>query len=264
MTQQSSLMNPSGPHYEIPNLSSMLYEYTNKEAERILQGFRIGNFVSLRDLPTDFTYGQVLLAQKDKIEGNIRQHPEPKTYVELAQGGGYFSKFDWKPDPYGNFLEKQWEENHEKRMKMEEAHGRNPFVSMPKIPVQLKHISPFDASCGGGPMLSFLFSDDPYESTKLEVMKARWVEDSKILYGSFKPSHFDKALKLVNKQHLPEVVGFIKRNILTDWSDISFVIGTNPEDYIEMRFEVDSLDSPKGLHTYLNNMVNANEFMLRF
>jgi hypothetical protein len=68
----------------------------------------------------------------------------------------------------------------------------------------------------------------------------------------------------VNKQHLPEVVGFIKRNILTDWSDISFVIGTNPEDYIEMRFEVDSLDSPKGLHTYLNNMVNANEFMLRF
>ena len=68
----------------------------------------------------------------------------------------------------------------------------------------------------------------------------------------------------MNKQHLPEVVGFIKRNILTDWSDISFVIGTNPEDYIEMRFEVDSLDSPKGLHTYLNNMVNANEFMLRF
>jgi hypothetical protein len=84
----------------------MLYEYTNREAERILQGFRIGNFVSLRDLPKDFTYGQVLLAQKDKIEANIRNHPEPKTYVELSQGGGYFSKFDWKPDPYGLFLEK--------------------------------------------------------------------------------------------------------------------------------------------------------------
>jgi len=84
----------------------MLYEYTNREAERILQGFRIGNFVSLRDLPKDFTYGQVLLAQKDKIEANIRNHPEPKTYVELSQVGGYFSKFDWKPDPYGLFLEK--------------------------------------------------------------------------------------------------------------------------------------------------------------
>ena len=62
---------------------------------------------------------------------------------------------------------------------------------MPKIPTQLKHISPFDASCGGGSMVSFLYSDDPYESTKHEVMKHRWVEDSKILYGNFRPSHFD-------------------------------------------------------------------------
>lgn len=113
-------------------------------------------------------------------------------------------------------------------------------------------------------MLSFLFSDDPYESTKLEVMKGRWVEDSKILYGSFKPAHFDQSLRLINKQHLPEVVGYIKRNLLTDWSDISFVIGTNPEDFIEMRFDVDSLDSPKGLHTYLNNMVNGNDFVLKY
>lgn len=54
----------------------MLYEYTNKEADRILQGFRIGNFVSLRDLPTDFNYGNVLLAQKDKIEHNLINKPE--------------------------------------------------------------------------------------------------------------------------------------------------------------------------------------------
>jgi len=52
----------NGTHYEVPNLCSMLYEYTNKEAERIHQGFRVGNFVSLRDLPTDFTYGNVLNA----------------------------------------------------------------------------------------------------------------------------------------------------------------------------------------------------------
>jgi hypothetical protein len=72
------------------------------------------------------------------------------------------------------------------------------------------------------------------------------------------------SLKSVNKQHLPEVVGYIKRSLLSDWSDISFVIGTNPEDFIEMRFEMDSLDSPKGLHTYLNNLVNGNEFVLKY
>ena len=56
----------------------------------------------------------------------------------------------------------------------------------------------------------------------------------------------------------------LKRNLLADWSDINFVIGTNPEDFIEMRFDSQSLDSPKGLHAYLNNQVNLNEFLLRF
>jgi hypothetical protein len=48
-------------------------------------------------------------------------------------------------------------------------------------------------------MVSFLFNDDPYESTKLEVMKYRWLEDSKILYGDFRPAHHDQALKQINK-----------------------------------------------------------------
>ena len=59
-------------------------------------------------------------------------------------------------------------------------------MSTSKIPAQFRHISSFDASCGSGQMVSFLFSDDPYDSTKLEVMKARWLEDSKILYGQFR------------------------------------------------------------------------------
>ena len=95
-----------GAHYEVPNLTSMLYEYTNKEQERIFMGFRRGNFMSLRDMPNDMSNGNVLQAQKDKIEANIREKVEPKLYVELANGGGYFSKFEWKPDPYVRFLEK--------------------------------------------------------------------------------------------------------------------------------------------------------------
>jgi hypothetical protein len=63
-------------------------------------------------------------------------------------------------------------------------------------------------------MASFLFSDDPYESTKLEVMKYKWLEDSKILYGNFRQAHFDQSLKQINKQHLPEVVGYLKRSLL--------------------------------------------------
>lgn len=30
---------------------------------------------------------------------------ERKTYVELSQNGGYFSKFEWMPDSYNFFRE---------------------------------------------------------------------------------------------------------------------------------------------------------------
>lgn len=46
-------------HYEVPNMASMLYDFTNKEQERIHQSFRIGNFVSLRDLPDSLMAGNV-------------------------------------------------------------------------------------------------------------------------------------------------------------------------------------------------------------
>lgn len=36
----------------------------------------------------------------------------------------------------------------------------------------------------------------------------------------------------------------MKSNLLSDWSDINFIIGTNPDDFIELRFEKSSLDSP--------------------
>ena len=46
-------------HYEVPNLSSMLYEFTNRERDRIFQSFRVGNYHSLRDLPRHLMPGNV-------------------------------------------------------------------------------------------------------------------------------------------------------------------------------------------------------------
>jgi len=94
-------------HYEVPNLSSMLYEYTNKEMDRVKQSFRIGNFHSLRDLPRHLLPGNVSQISRSKIESNLYSHIQEKQYIELTQGGGYFSKFEWQGDPYENFLESQ-------------------------------------------------------------------------------------------------------------------------------------------------------------
>ena len=43
----------------VPNLSSILYEFTNREKDRIEHCFRIGNFNSLRDLPKHLLPGNV-------------------------------------------------------------------------------------------------------------------------------------------------------------------------------------------------------------
>ena len=93
-------------HYEVPNLSSMLYEYTNSETDRIRHSFRVGNFYSLRDLPRHMLPGNVSQISKSKIDTNLYQPIQEKTYIELSNGGGFFSKFDYIEDPFGNFLEK--------------------------------------------------------------------------------------------------------------------------------------------------------------
>ena len=47
-------------HYEVPSLSSMLYEFTNKEQDCVVNAFRIGNWVGLRDLPDNLTPNNIL------------------------------------------------------------------------------------------------------------------------------------------------------------------------------------------------------------
>ena len=104
--------------------------------------------------------------------------------------------------------------------------------------------------------IGFLSENDPYEANAFEVLRARWINDSKKLYGEFNPSTGSRDLKKVNKQKLPDMVAYIKRRLLTDWCDINFIIGTNPEDYIELRFSLSSLDAPQGLKAYMGTLVD--------
>jgi hypothetical protein len=41
--------------------------------------------------------------------------------------------------------------------------------------------------------------DDPYEAAKIEILRAKWIEESKVLHGEFKPSNSIKSLRLPNK-----------------------------------------------------------------
>lgn len=70
-------------HYEVPNLSSMLYEFTNKEADRITNCFRVGNYHSLRDLPKHLLPGNVSQVSQSKINENLYGAKESRSYIEL-------------------------------------------------------------------------------------------------------------------------------------------------------------------------------------
>jgi len=60
---------------------------------------------------------------------------------------------------------------------------------------------------------------------------------------------------------MKEIVDHIKRLLLSDWNDVNFVIGTNPNDLIEIKFEIDSTESAHGLNAYMNTLMNTNELI---
>ena len=58
-------------HYEVPSLSSMLYEFTNKEQDSCIQAFRTGNYVGLRDLPDHIAPNNVLQQAQMKVKETL-------------------------------------------------------------------------------------------------------------------------------------------------------------------------------------------------
>jgi hypothetical protein len=89
------------------------------------------------------------------------------------------------------------------------------------------------------------------------------VKDNKIMNGDFKPAMANKCLEKVNKAQLPEIVIYLKETIRLDWAEINFIIGTNPDDYIEIKFER-SPDTDVGLKAYMNNLVSSHESISQF
>jgi len=109
-----------------------------------------------------------------------------------------------------------------KHEKQKSLHGKHQFLAG-QTSTQLKHQSllwsaPDDSL--------FKYEDDPYEASKYEVLRAKWLNESKMLYGEFKPASTAHSLKHSTRQHLPEIVATIKRMLLVDWNDINFVIGS--------------------------------------
>ena len=117
----------------------MLYEYTNNEMERIRYSFRVGNFYSLRDLPRHLMPGNVSQFSRSKIESNLYSQIQEKSYIELTNGGGFFSKFKYEEDDFNNFRESLRQERQEHHDKIRDVHKGIPFKSHPQVDAKFKH-----------------------------------------------------------------------------------------------------------------------------
>ena len=108
---------------------------------------------------------QILQKLWERIEknvaGDLENPPEFDDFGKVIklQGGGLFYEFEWMPDSYDEFLEKEKELKWDSKKKVIETHGQdfvvdtNPKVSSLKLQGIPDAVYPFATS-----------ADDPYEA----------------------------------------------------------------------------------------------------
>lgn len=74
----------------------------------------------------------------------------------------------------------------ENKLKQEELHGKAPFLNNPVKGKPLKHYSDFNSLEYGNLTIGFLSEDDPYDANVFEMLRNKWINDSKMLFGDFK------------------------------------------------------------------------------
>ena len=73
---------------------------------------------------------------------------------------------------------------------------------------------------------AFLSQEDPYDSTKDERLRAKWIEEAKQLFEEFRPQGLTKPIVTISKSKLQDIVETLKKLLLSDWNDVNFVIGS--------------------------------------
>jgi hypothetical protein len=68
-----------------------------------------------------------------------------------------------------------------------------------------------DSAFGIEKVYPFFNEGDPYEATKEEVLRGKWMEESKILYGDFRPTGTTKGIETVPRSKLSDIVADIKK-----------------------------------------------------
>lgn len=190
------------------------------------------------------------------IAGGLDNPPETDDFGKVLQlyGGGLFYEFEWMPDSYETHLEKEREDKVAGKIKQKQLHPSDFIVDT--NPLKLENPSDENSRF-------FAEQEDPYEAGQDDLLRAKWMKESKIINGDFKPAGGQKSLSHINRTQLPDIVIYLKEVIRCDWAEINFIIGTNPDEMIEIKFERSS-DADQGLKPYMNTLIGQNETISGF
>ena len=209
------------PHYALPNFSVVLPTYSNQESDVITNAFRVGNFVSLHDLPHHVKPGQVSRSRFQKILDNRQESTENKApHSKPAQ----FSTFEYVPSPY-SVADDIARNNRLRSEELKKEAGHTAPFMMSDTAIKLPHEDGF-----GGLFNPFKGGADPYERADDQALRWAWLQDALIMSAPFRPSGRVKgqagqsASEIPGRQNLPEIVDRMRASIEEDWEEYGFLV----------------------------------------
>lgn len=115
-------------------------------------------------------------------------------------------------DDYEAFLAAQKKDKQESKEKQKALHGGKDFYPVAPHP-KGKYENPFNEK-DKDYLFPFLSEEDPYEAAKDEVLRHKWIEESKNLYGEFKPSYKEASLTVPGRTLIMEILDEVKKVLL--------------------------------------------------
>ena len=252
------------PRYAIPNITSILPEYSNAEQEYIQRTFAQGNYDLLHSLPSDIGAGEVNKFRKAHMEQArkmlLDNMPHAAGSIPKATNKhGLFQEFEYKPSPYNLSDEIQ------SRERLESEAARITISGMDFNVGGAVHKAKYEDGFTEG--VRYPHQANPYEAATDQILRQKWLEESKILAGPFVPSGAAKdALSdgAPTKMMARDIIQQVQRIICEDWEDVEVAIYVNEDEQWVVRIPLHAVDSDAGLVAYMNVLARTNAIIMKY
>ena len=249
------------PRYAMPNISSVLPEYSNMEQDTIRRCFGNANYDSLLRLPHKIDLNTINIARAEVMEDNRNGASQP-----FAPGGrsskgtnvhGLFQEFNYQPSRFELADELASKDRVESEAKRQEVAGHD-FVPAGHV-VKEKYEDGFTAGA------RYPYMSDPYEASQDAMLRNKWIDDSKKLYGPFLVPGCDGDISAApTKAGAREAMQVLSAVIHGEWEDAEVAVFPNEDEQWVVRFKLDTVDSEAGLVTFMNVLVRTDPIVLKY